>query len=222
MNILNTYQVTHYFNFINKSITVLLMLFGVIPLSLAQSTLSNDNIELSTEQFLNIFVDDENNDQQPQSIPENQGYRTRGISLKTNKSKVIPKEDHCTAPSIKNITTACLAKKQSVAVNIIFKAGSSEINNPYLLNNIAKALNSPQLKNCYFVIEGHTDAIGNDYYNLWLSQKRAEQVKHYLKQYRVDEERLIVVGKGEDELLSSFAPSAAENRRVVFKVLNPQ
>ena len=33
-------------------------------------------------------------------------------------------------------------------------------------------------------------------------------------------DRLVVVGKGESDLLNMATPDAAENRRVVFKVIN--
>jgi len=116
----------------------------------------------------------------------------------------------------------CMAGAQSVAVNIRFQSNSSSIKSQddQMLRKIAQAMNTPQLQKCFFVIEGHTDAVGEAYYNLWLSQKRAGSVKNQLRQYNVSNDRMIVVGKGEDELLNYNNPNASENRRVVFRVIN--
>lgn len=45
-------------------------------------------------------------------------------------------------------------------------------------------------------IEGHTDDIGPDEYNLKLSERRAESVKEYLIKKGIDPERLSAVGRG--------------------------
>jgi OOP family OmpA-OmpF porin len=48
-------------------------------------------------------------------------------------------------------------------------------------------------------ITGHADRIGNDKYNMKLSQKRADAVKNYLVSKGVDAKRLEAAGKGETE-----------------------
>ena len=68
------------------------------------------------------------------------------------------------------------------------------------------------------VIEGHTDALGSDEYNLLLSFKRAMAVKTYLEQrHGVEPSRLRVVALGEAAPLNRANPSAPENRRVEFR-----
>jgi outer membrane protein OmpA-like peptidoglycan-associated protein len=70
-----------------------------------------------------------------------------------------------------------------------------------------------------FVIEGHTDGVGGDQYNLRLSQKRAAAVKRYLvKTHGIQSASLKAVGKGKAEPLNAANPRAEENRRVEFKV----
>jgi outer membrane protein OmpA-like peptidoglycan-associated protein len=87
-----------------------------------------------------------------------------------------------------------------------------------VLDNLATALTS-DLAAYRFVLEGHTDAVGSDHYNLRLSQLRAQAVQDYLHElYRIDAQRLTAVGKGEDELLLPDQPTAAPNRRV--RVIN--
>ena len=87
-----------------------------------------------------------------------------------------------------------------------------------VLDNLATALIT-DLASYRFVLEGHTDAVGDDRYNLGLSQRRAQAVWAYLHDlYRVEGERITAVGKGERELLLPDQPEAAPNRRV--RVIN--
>jgi outer membrane protein OmpA-like peptidoglycan-associated protein len=66
-------------------------------------------------------------------------------------------------------------------------------------------------------IEGHTDALGTHEYNLQLSRRRAEAVKHYLvAQHGLSAQRLKTVGYGEGRPIDGDA-ARPENRRVQFR-----
>jgi outer membrane protein OmpA-like peptidoglycan-associated protein len=66
-----------------------------------------------------------------------------------------------------------------------------------------------------FLIEGHTDAVGSDAYNLDLSRARAEAVKQALSTYYVIPARnLRTAGMGERYLRIPTAEAEPENRRV--------
>lgn len=208
------------------------LLLKICFLSVLSFTVNADDIStpkgtMSADEFLNALTGDDSEAtiNNMGTSPEN-SVRFRGISLKKSTPKPVKsptQDDEQTfnqQVSANQVVNACLAKKQSVAVNITFTPNSSNVKDTGLIENIAKAMNNSQLSNCYFIIEGHTDAVGNEYYNLWLSQKRAGEVKQHLSQNDVSADRLVVVGKGEDELLNSEIPNAAENRRVVFKVIN--
>ncbi len=66
-----------------------------------------------------------------------------------------------------------------------------------------------------FLIEGHTDAVGSDAYNLKLSKLRAESVKKALTTYYViPAKNLRTVGLGERFLKIPTADPEPENRRV--------
>jgi len=67
-------------------------------------------------------------------------------------------------------------------------------------------------------VEGHTDAVGSDAYNLELSRTRARAVRDYLVQrHGIDGARLKTVGFGEGRLVADADPNAAVNRRVQFR-----
>jgi outer membrane protein OmpA-like peptidoglycan-associated protein len=66
-----------------------------------------------------------------------------------------------------------------------------------------------------FLIEGHTDAVGSDAYNIKLSRARAEAVKKtLLTYYLIPAKNLATVGLGERYLKIPTADPEPENRRV--------
>ena len=68
------------------------------------------------------------------------------------------------------------------------------------------------------LVEGHTDAVGDDDYNLELSRARARAVRDYLVQHHgIDASRLKTVGFGEARPVEGSDPYAAVNRRVQFR-----
>jgi outer membrane protein OmpA-like peptidoglycan-associated protein len=68
------------------------------------------------------------------------------------------------------------------------------------------------------VIEGHTDAVGSEQYNMHLSQRRAQAVKRYLvAMLGIEPARLRAVGLGPQVPLRGLDPTASENRRVQFR-----
>lgn len=73
-----------------------------------------------------------------------------------------------------------------------------------------------------FLIEGHTDAVGSDAYNLRLSRARAEAIKKALVTYYVIPPRnLQTVGLGERYLKIPTAEAEGENRRVSISRATP-
>ncbi len=68
------------------------------------------------------------------------------------------------------------------------------------------------------LIEGHTDSVGTDEYNLALSDRRAKSVFDYLTSRGVDPARLKSVGKGESAPIADNATAEGRqlNRRVML------
>jgi outer membrane protein OmpA-like peptidoglycan-associated protein len=73
-----------------------------------------------------------------------------------------------------------------------------------------------------FVIEGHTDAVGSDAYNLKLSRLRAIAIKDVLLEfYNIDEGNLTTVGLGERYLKIPTPEPEQENRRGTIRRITP-
>ncbi len=106
---------------------------------------------------------------------------------------------------------------------INFKFGEATIleeSLPYL-DSVGQMLNLESVRSESIVIEGHTDAVGEDHFNNSLSQDRALAVTDYLVSvHNIDAERLHPVGKGEVEPYDANDPTAPINRRVQFRPLN--
>ena len=87
-----------------------------------------------------------------------------------------------------------------------------------LLNEVAQAMkDNPTIK---VEVQGHTDAVGNDAFNLKLSQKRAESVKAYLTKQGVDASRMVPKGYGETVPIADnrTGDGRSQNRRVEFVI----
>jgi len=65
-------------------------------------------------------------------------------------------------------------------------------------------------------VEGHTDSIGSDAYNLKLSERRAQAVRDYMVSQGIDAARISVKGWGKTKPIASNKTETgrAENRRV--------
>ena len=73
-----------------------------------------------------------------------------------------------------------------------------------------------------FLIEGHTDAVGSETYNLALSDRRAESVALALTEYYdVPPENLIVQGYGERDLKIETQDAERRNRRATVRRITP-
>jgi OOP family OmpA-OmpF porin len=73
------------------------------------------------------------------------------------------------------------------------------------------------------IIDGYTDSIGTEAYNMKLSERRATAVKNYLiKETGVDSSRITAVGHGgADPVADNKTPEGrAKNRRVEISILS--
>jgi len=70
------------------------------------------------------------------------------------------------------------------------------------------------------IVEGHTDSVGTEQYNLGLSRRRAETVRTYLVEHGIVRSRITAEGLGESKPVASndTADGRAQNRRVELHV----
>jgi len=90
-----------------------------------------------------------------------------------------------------------------------------------ILDDVASIIKAnPQIKR--IKVEGHTDWIGSEAYNMKLSQKRAESVVQYLVGKGVPSTKLEPVGYGKTRPIATnkTAEGRAQNRRVEFNVVD--
>ncbi len=100
--------------------------------------------------------------------------------------------------------------------NIYFDFNKATLNDASYteLNHLVATMKTyPQLR---FTISGHTDNVGNEAYNLQLSQQRADSVVHYLIQHGVEPSRLQSQGMGSSRPIESNQTEwgRAQNRRI--------
>ena len=106
-----------------------------------------------------------------------------------------------------------------IASKIFFETNSAKLKpvSHVQLDALVEILKRYEAAN--LVIEGHTDNVGEDAYNMELSQKRTESVKTYLESKGLLEGRLKAVGYGETKPIADNkkASGRAQNRRVELK-----
>lgn len=113
-------------------------------------------------------------------------------------------------------------KQHWVLIGVEFAFNSSKLKTasyPAMLYTIQILQNNPDMKK--IEIQGYTDNIGSEKYNLKLSQQRAETVRNYLIEHGISADRVIAKGYGEANPVAtnSTAEGRAANRRIEFKVI---
>ena len=109
---------------------------------------------------------------------------------------------------------------------ITFEFGSSAVPESQIsrLEGVAEAIQRMLEKNPAetFLIEGHTDAVGSEYANLSLSDRRAEAVAEALSNvFEIPPENLSTQGYGEEFLKVQTDAPERENRRVSVRRITP-
>ncbi len=75
-------------------------------------------------------------------------------------------------------------------------------------------------RNINVVVQGHTDSVGSDGYNMKLSHRRADAVKQYMVDHGIASSRISAEGFGKRQPVASndTAEGRAQNRRVELHV----
>jgi OmpA-OmpF porin, OOP family len=132
-----------------------------------------------------------------------------------------PAPEPCHAPAGFQVDANCRIIEQTLVVRAVdFEFNSLRLTEPAqeTLDEVATALlKQPEMQ---VEIQGYTDSIGADAYNLNLSQKRADAVKAYLVSKGLNSTALTAKGYGKADPIASNATrdGRAQNRRVAFAV----
>jgi outer membrane protein OmpA-like peptidoglycan-associated protein len=114
-----------------------------------------------------------------------------------------------------------LSKKTMLPSDLLFEFNSSELRESAKVGLMKLGLLMDRNPGLYCWIEGHTDLVGGDEFNLNLSIKRAEAVKNYLvTSLRMDRSKIITRGFGRYEplIITGTAEEQSANRRVEIRM----
>lgn len=153
-----------------------------------------------------------------QILAQAQGFGTEGKVVKIDATKpgMTKVEFTLTPPKAEVVRQEVMILE---AVQFDFNEATLRPDSEPLLRQVAgQLLAHPEVKKVE--IQGHTDDVGNDAYNLDLSQRRVEAVMAWLVANGIAPERLVAKGYGESKPIASNGTEdgRAKNRRVQFKI----
>lgn len=114
-----------------------------------------------------------------------------------------------------------LGKKTMLPSDLLFEFNSADLRESAKIGLMKLGLLMDRNPDLYCWIEGHTDLVGGDDFNLNLSVKRAEAVKNYLvNSLRMDDSKIITRGFGRYEplVITGSAQEQFANRRVEVRM----
>lgn len=114
-----------------------------------------------------------------------------------------------------------LGKKTMLPSDLLFEFNSADLRESAKIGLMKLGLLMDRNPDLYCWIEGHTDLVGGDDFNLNLSIKRAEAVKNYLaNSLRMDSSKIITRGFGRYEplVITGTAEEQSANRRVEVRM----
>ena len=169
----------------------------------------------TTEDFIRALrPDTPTADEKPEEKP-----RTRGLALGTGSAAepAAPPPASALAPAAAPAAAAKPKAAPRISFQVEFAFNSAELTPKAagILDELGRALTSPDLAAYRFQLTGHTDGVGNPDYNLALSKRRAASVRDYLtRSFGVSPGRLVAIGRGSQQLLDPANPASDANRRV--------
>lgn len=125
-------------------------------------------------------------------------------------------------PSVARSVSAAGAGRPRADLMISFDLGSDRMTAAGVAKArvFAQSLLLPELTGKRFLIEGHTDSLGNAASNRDLSRRRADAVADFLAAQGVGRDRLEVRGFGSDAPLGGHRASDPVNRRVEAELIS--
>ena len=116
--------------------------------------------------------------------------------------------------------TGCEVLNKSADLGIVFDTNSAKINDSEIVKFDKYVKYLKNVPTAQIILEAHTDSVGNENYNLQLSQKRAKSAKAQLVLMGIDAERITATGYGETKPLvaNDTAENMKKNRRVTARI----
>jgi len=110
----------------------------------------------------------------------------------------------------------------SIDLNLLFENGSSIIDNERYADDLRQVIQIMRYKpNIEILIEGHTDKVGKEKYNIDLSLKRAKSIKKYFVDQGISKNRIETKGLGWSVPAYPYTGNEKENalnRRIEIKI----
>jgi outer membrane protein OmpA-like peptidoglycan-associated protein len=152
--------------------------------------------------------------------PADLEYGQGGVSLKYSFAQAAPPPPPPPPPPVAAAPPPPPVKKKIVLRSVHFDFNKSNIRADAVpvLDEAAKILKDEGT--IAVIVEGHTDGVGSDAYNLKLSHRRADAVRTYLVGHGVSASRIRTEGYGKRRPVASndTADGRAQNRRVELRV----
>jgi len=163
---------------------------------------------------------------EPPQVPEERGpadleYGQGGISLKYSFAQAAPPPPPPPPPPVAAAPPPPPPVKKKIvlrSVHFDFNKYNIRADAVPVLDEAAKILKEEGT--VAVIVEGHTDSVGSDAYNMKLSKRRADAVRSYLVDHGVSASRISTEGYGKRRPVASndTADGRAQNRRVELHV----
>ena len=145
-----------------------------------------------------------------------------GCEVDDDNDGVVNSLDKCptTAAGVSVDAKGCEVLNAPADLGIVFDTNSHTINDSEIVkfDKYVKYLNN--VPNAKIILEAHTDSVGDEGYNLQLSQRRAQSAKSQLISMGISADRITATGYGETKPLvaNDTAQNMKKNRRVTARI----
>ena len=145
-----------------------------------------------------------------------------GCELDSDKDGIVDSLDKCptTLAGVTVDSKGCEVLDVPADLGIVFDTNSANINDSEVVKFDKYVKYLKNIPTANIILEAHTDSVGNEAYNLQLSQRRAQSAKAQLISMGIEAQRISATGYGETQPLVSndSAANMAKNRRVTARI----
>ncbi|MCZ4245715.1 OmpA family protein [Pedobacter punctiformis] len=216
------------YSFIQQKIMAL-RLEGVVYNKKTNEPIANAQVTLNKIDGSTLKVETDNDGKFKFNLEENSDYDLRGdkTAYLSDKTNLTTRNLNTSTVIKKDLFLDPIVPNQAIRLeNIYYDFDKSNIRPDAAieLDKLVKILqDNPTI---WIELGSHTDSRGNDQYNQWLSQSRANSAVQYIIDHGISKNRITAKGYGESQLLNRCANGVkcteAEhqlNRRTEFKIV---